>query len=481
MAEKDLSELKKIRDTMKAAVNLRKYRKLDFYKAYPKQQEFHNLGATKRERLLMAGNQQGKTYCGGAEAAFHLTGEYPADWKGRRYDHPTTGWVCGESGVLVRDKPQAILCGKPGVVDDIGTGLIPKVSLKDWSLARGVTDAYDTIQVVHKTNGVEDGISTATFKSYEQGRTKFQSESLDWWWADEEPPPDIYQELIARLTATGGMGFVTFTPLKGRTEVVIRYTDEPSPDRAVVNMTIEDAEHIKAEDRQKIIDGYDAHEREARARGIPLLGSGVIFTMSEAAVVEAAIQNVPLYWAKIWGIDFGIGHPFGAALLLWDKDNDIIHVHHAFKMHDGLPMNHARGMKNIGIDVPVSWPQDGTSRDKGSGVALQLLYKKEDLKMLHEHATWPEGGNSTEAGVKEMQEREANGKLKYASHLSDLLDERRFYHRKDGQIVKIKDDILSAVRVGIMMKRFAKPVMLGSKKPQRLPGTVAKGLDFDLF
>ena len=81
-----------------------------------------------------------------------------------------------------------------------------------------------------------------------------------------------------------------------------------------------------------------------------------------------------------------------------------------------------------------------------------------------------------------MREREATGKLKYASHLSDLFEERRFYHRKDGQLVKIKDDILSAVRVAIMMKRFARPVALGGKRPAKQPGgSVAKGVDFDLF
>jgi phage terminase large subunit-like protein len=474
-------DIKKIRDTLRAAVNLRWYRKLDFYVPYPKQMEFHAMGVKKRERLLMAGNQEGKTYCGGAEAAFHLTGEYPADWKGRKFDHPTKGWVCGESGVLVRDKPQAILCGSPGVTEDIGTGLIPKSSLKDWSLSRGVTDAYDTIQVVHKTDGIEDGISTATFKSYEQGRTKFQSESLDWWWADEEPPMDIYQELLARLTATGGMGFVTFTPLLGRSLVVIRFLDEESPDRGVVHMSIEDALHIKPEDRQKIIDGYLPHEREARVRGIPLLGSGAILNMPESAVIEPAIMQVPVYWRKIWGIDYGIGHPFGAALILWDTDADIIHVHHAFRMPDAMPINHASAMKPVGADVPVAWPKDGTQREKSSGTALQEFYGREGLKMLHEHATWPDGSDSTEAGVLEIQEREKNGKIKYASHLVELLEERRFYHRKDGQIVKIKDDILSAVRVAIMMKRFAKPVVLGGKRAARIPGQLAKGLDFELF
>ena len=473
----DPKKLKEIWETLEAAEKRQRFHKLDVYEPYTKQELFHTSSLTHRERLLMAGNQLGKTYCGAAEVAYHMTGLYPFWWKGRRWDRPTKGWICGESSTLVRDTQQRLLCGTPGVEEDFGTGLIPKECFIDKpSLARGVTDSYDTIQVRH----VSGGISTATFKSYEQGRQKFQAATLDWEWLDEEPPEEIYQECLARITATGGMIFMTFTPLKGRSKVVIRFMDEDSPDRIVINMQIEDAKHIPEAERQKVIDGYLPHEREARVRGVPLLGSGAIFTMPESAVVEPAIERVPAYWAKIWGIDFGIGHPFGAALLLWDKDNDVIHVHHVYRMSDVFPINHAAAMKPVGVEVPVAWPQDGTARES-SGIALQLLYKKEGLNMLHEHATWPEGGNSTEAGIVEMQERERNGKLKYASHLSELLEERRFYHRKDGQIVKIKDDILSAVRVGIMMKRFAKPVMLGSKKAQRLPGQVAKGLDFDLF
>jgi hypothetical protein len=65
---------------------------------------------------------------------------------------------------------------------------------------------------------------------------------------------------------------------------------------------------------------------------------------------------------------------------------------------------------------------------------------------------------STEAGILEMDEREKSGRLKVARHLSDYLEERRFYHRKDGQIVKLKDDLMSAVRIAIMAKRFARAV-----------------------
>src|SRR5262249_25032507 len=60
--------------------------RLAYYNPYPKQIEFLAAGAKSRERLLMAGNQIGKTLAGGFEAAMHATGRYPDWWKGRRFD-----------------------------------------------------------------------------------------------------------------------------------------------------------------------------------------------------------------------------------------------------------------------------------------------------------------------------------------------------------------------------------------------------------
>src|SRR5215470_19562823 len=65
--------------------------RLRYYAPYPKQADFHAAGVTHRERLLMAGNQIGKTMAGGMEAAMHATGRYPDWWKGRRFDRPTVG------------------------------------------------------------------------------------------------------------------------------------------------------------------------------------------------------------------------------------------------------------------------------------------------------------------------------------------------------------------------------------------------------
>ena len=71
--------------------------RLRYYSPYPKQREFHEAGATHRERLL------GKTLAGGFEAAMH---RYPDDWKGKRFGRPTVGWACGVTGEVVRDTIQ---------------------------------------------------------------------------------------------------------------------------------------------------------------------------------------------------------------------------------------------------------------------------------------------------------------------------------------------------------------------------------------
>jgi phage terminase large subunit-like protein len=459
-AARPKADLAAIVDTLEAALHRKRFGgQILFFEPYRQQKEFFDLGATKRERLLIAGNQNGKTHAGGFETALHLTGEYPEWWRGRRWDRPTRGWIAGETSTAVRDIQQKKLCGEPGVDEAFGTGMIPKERFADKpSLARGVTDAFDTIQVRHKSGG----ISIGRFKSYEQGRAKFQGESLDWIWFDEEPDMEVYSEGLTRTVATRGMAYMTFTPLKGQSKVVNRFLDEPSPDRDHVTMTIEDAKHIPKEERERIIAGYLPHERRARALGIPMLGSGAIFTASEETITEEPIQRVPSYWVKLWGLDFGIGHPFAAVLMLWDRESDIIHVHHCIRMADALPIMHAAAMMPIGAAVPVAWPRDGTNRDSRSGEPLAAAYKSHGLAMLSEHATWPDGGISTEAGILEMDERMRTGRFKVAAHLTDWFQEYRSYHRKDGQIVKIKDDLMSATRIAVMMKRKAVVCDLGS-------------------
>ena len=153
--------------------------------------------------------------------------------------------------------------------------------------------------------------------------------------------------------------------------------------------------------------------------------------------MEPRIEHLPQYWKKAWAIDFGIGHSFAAVLGIWDVDNDVVHIHHAIKVKDQMPLQHSVPMKTIGAQLPVIWPQDGTAREKSTGITVSAAYKAQGLLMCPDHATWPDGSVSTEAAVLELQDRMTTGRFKVAAHLSEWFAEKRLYHRKDGVIVKI--------------------------------------------
>ena len=461
------------------AAKLRTELKMAFFEPYEKQKLFFELGATKREVMLMAANQYGKSDAGAFATACHLTGLYPDWWRGKRWTRPTRGWIAGETSLVVRDVQQRKLCGEPGVTAAFGTGMIPKDCFTDRpSMARGITDAYDTIQVRHKSGGVSIG----RFKSYEQGRTKFQGETLDWGWADEEPDEEVYSEFLTRISE-GGRMFMTFTPMKGRSKVVLRFLEVASPDRAFVNATLAEAKHFSQEEIKRRIEGYLPHERDARALGKPVLGSGAVYHFPEEAIREPtiALADVPITWAKLWAIDFGIDHPFGAVLGAVDRDVDCVHILHAFRSVGGLPLMHASAMRGVAAAVPVAWPHDGHQRDKGSGEQLSAIYRKHGLSMLADHAQFEAGGYSREAAVMEIAERAVTGHFKVAAHLADWFEEFRLYHRKDGLIVPIEDDLMSATEKFIMAKRFARAVPLGGKSLRRRVAQVADGVDAEYF
>ena len=424
-------------------------RGLELYEPYEKQATFHALGAEKRERLLMAGNQLGKTFSAAAEVAFHLTGLYPDWWQGRRWKRAVACWASGITGEVTRDTVQRLLMGRPG---QHGTGMIPKRCILETSAARGIADALDTVVVQHAGGGK----STLTFKSYEKGREKFQGESLDLAWNDEEPPHDVYMEVLTRTNATGGMVFTTFTPLQGMSTVVRMFYPRPdTSDRAIVQMTIEDAKHISPERRESIIASYPAHEREARTRGIPMLGSGRVFTVPESAITCDAFV-IPSHWRRIAGLDFGWDHPTAAVKLAHDPDADVIYVTHAYRRSQATTLQHAATLKAWG-DVPFAWPHDGLSvGDRQSGDTLAELYRKQGLDLLWERATFQDGGSGVEAGIAIMLDRMETGRLKVFSHLADWFEEFRLYHREDGKVVKELDDLMSASRYALMMLRYAR-------------------------
>ncbi len=204
---------------------------------YPKHMEWLGAGSEFRERCAMMANRTGKTFSlGGYEMACHLTGIYPPFWDeigGRRFTTPVSAWAAGDTYETTRDIVQLTLLGeisyKNGRKCMDGRGVIPGEKLGRNTWRSGVQDLVDQVLVRH----VSGRNSILGFKSYDQGRKKFQGTGRHVIWFDEEPPMDVYNEALIRTATVHGIIMLTFTPLSGMSEVVLSFMPaDQRPDAA---------------------------------------------------------------------------------------------------------------------------------------------------------------------------------------------------------------------------------------------------------
>jgi phage terminase large subunit-like protein len=482
-----------------------RYRRIDFYKPNPKQLEFHNNMAP--ERMLRAGNQQGKSHAVSAQVTMDALRRYPDWYAGFRFETPPQierpfqflAWAASTTSITTRDGVQTKLLGDVRQHDGLGTGMIPLDNIVGRpTMARGISDFVDSV-TLRREGG---GRALIRFKTYEQDRKVFQGEPCDLIVLDEDVSRDddtIYGECLARLTTTKGRVVCALTPLLGLSPLRKRFKERAgSGECADILMTIFDAAvskggHIPDEEIPGIIARYKESERQTRAFGADLQGEGAVFeTPIDRIKHHMDPATVPSWWQWLWAIDFrhsgstGTGHPFAAVLGAWDRSSDTIFVVHAIRML-GLAVNHVARIKEHPMwDAPVAWPHDG-GRGAGviSGDTLAATYKKLGLNLRPTHATFSTGGFNFEAGIQEMENRFAGGRLLIASHLNEVFDEYANYHRVDGLVFKVDDDLMSAIRTLCTDIRHAKAVEgFGRFRRQPEAGSqarLAKGLDFDLF
>lgn len=444
--------------------------KLFSYKPYPWQKKVHNLLRDNQEVMASAANRVGKTFCGAAETAMHLTGLYPDWWQGYRVNGPCLVWVGSQSTEQLRDVTQKELIGDLGA--GYGTGAIPKMCLgKPQKRASSVTDVIDKIEITSFIDGdmtrPHKQKSVVQFKSYEQGWQKFQGTAPHFIWLDEEPDYKIFTECQTRLGTTQGRMLITFTPLSGHTDMVQHFTEE-KPGTAMVMAGWDDAPHLDKKWCEEQLQRYPAHERDARTKGIPQLGTGRVFPFSDDDVVCDPFK-IPRHYAQIIGIDFGSGtdggHPSATVKLAFDRDNDIVYVVAAHKKKGMDALQHSENIIRMGggvytEQIPVAWPHDGVNTIKGGTTKLHRLYRQHNVYLLGRTARYDEkigGGQPVEPIVMEVIERIQTGRFKVFSNLGDWLAEFRNYHRNDkGRLVDRMDDILKATFYALMDIRKAR-------------------------
>ncbi len=475
---KHLPEDSPERKVLNLALQRVEQRRLLRYTPYDWQKDFHNAGKDNSQRLLMAANGVGKTLCGAAETAIHLTGRYPDWWEGRRFDRPVLVWVGSISNQTQRDYTQPALMGA-NLGEALGTGFIPKEDIIGRPRPRqaGIGEVVDMVRVRHHPTGKE---STLTFKTFEQGWRMWQGAAPDIVWMDEQPDENakeeapIFSEVITRIFRSAGIMYATMTPLLGETEMIRHFMSSGVKGIWWRGATWDDAPHLDQEQKEIAKASYGAHEVEARTQGIPMMGEGRVFTSLESEIT-CSPKAIPEHWARLVGIDFSHsgGHPSAVAEIAWDRDEDVIYLVRVWRQANADIQTHVTAIRGQNPWIPVAWPHDGLNRrDQGIQKGLQTtkqIYSDAGAKMLSKSARYKNdtgGPQPVEPIILEMQTRFDSGGLKIFNTCKEFLDEFRSYHRKDGKVVPIHDDVIKATMYAIMMKRYAVTKNFSKKKPK---------------
>ena len=444
-----------------------RYNRIDCYDPYPYQLNFHKTGSEANQRLLMAANRIGKSYCGSMELSYHLTGLYPDWWEGRVYRQPIIAWAGGVSNETTRDIVQFELLGSPDDPDAFGSGTVPRNLITKTERKPGVPNAKSVALIRH----VSGGNSSLFFKAYEMGVEKWQGRSVDCIWLDEEPSRDIYSQAVTRTLDRKGMVYMTFTPESGMTETVASFMNNLQQGQSLTNATWDDASekvislkgengHLNELVMEQILSSYSPHEREMRRYGRPSIGSGLVYPIQEEKIMIDPV-DIKDHWARIAGIDFGFDHPTAVIWMAWDKDEDEIYIYDCYRQSKASPAVHAGAMRGRPQFIPIAWPHDGNRRDSMGNPGLADQYRGLGCNMLFSHFTNPpalgekKGGNSIEEGLMHILQLMENEKFHVFSTLSDWWEEFRMYHRKGGKVVPFKDDLMSATRYAVLSRRFA--------------------------
>lgn len=405
---------------------------------YPRHLQFFLSGAVNDERVFMAGNRVGKTVAAGTELTYHLTGRYPHWWQGRRFNRAIRALASGDTHDTTRDIIQDKMLGGTTDESKYGTGLIPGDLIVSWVKRQGVPGGVEKIVVRH----VSGENSELWLRSYVQGREIFQGFELDVFWPDEECPEDVYEEGQVRLLTTGGISMLTFTPLNGLTALVQALTsndpDKPAISREVIQCGWDDVPHLSEAAKAKLLSKLMPHQRDARTKGIPALGSGAIYPVPETDIVVPDFA-IPDHWPRAYGMDVG----WNRTAVIWgaiNRDTDVAYLYSEHYRGQAEPSVHAAAVKARG-----DWMHgaiDPASRGRGQKDGEQLLQSYVDLGLLLALAD-----NGVESGLYDVWERMSTGRLKVFASCRNWIDEYRIYRRDDkGRIVKERDHLMDATR-----------------------------------
>lgn len=443
------------------------FNQLRWFRPFPYQLKFFKTGATHSRRGMIAANRAGKTVASTFETAYHLTGIYPDDWEGKKWDRPIVAMCSGESWEQVAKTLQSKLVGCDDVKQEykIGTGAIPRANIDMKSIR---TDGANILAMEIKH--VSGGKSKLYFANYTQQVRHLQGFELDLVVLDEQPPDEVFSELVVRTANRNGQVLCSFTPLKGMSGLVRKFWDEIDG-YCHVRVTWNDIPFenewgepfFPQEERDQLSRDFMPWERECRINGIPLIGKGVVFPLLEWPIYDPSeldLRNNPNL-ERLISFDLGIKNdPTVISFFFRDPIQEIIYLHRQVTVNKGeTPDEYVHYLLDReSRGVPIALPHDSSQPGRYTLTEQSVREVFEDnygLNVIPGAILNPPNAhgkvtNHKSYGVNIMRLGMERKTFMVNKNCKEFLDEARNYAIDEAGRFSDPDDHIDSARIGVL-------------------------------
>lgn len=308
-------------------------------------------------RALFWGNRVGKTEWGGQETTRYAVADHPY----RELIPPYEIWAACPSYEVQEDTNQKKLLAylPPSQIDST-------VYLRD-----------KIIKKIRLKNG-----NVISFKSYDQGREKFQGTGKRLIWFDEEPPHDIWEECFVRVEAGQQLDVIlTMTAIKGMTWVYDEiYLATNNPDLYVSEAGWDDNPWLTEGQKVQMSRGLSASALKVRREGKFVKRVGLVCAWWDRSKHVRHYDSLDRSWTWYEILDGGFSDPAAWLLIGVDNDNNV-HVVAGYRKKQ-LSAERIKGLRDTkisGLTITRGWIDNDDPRLQkdlsGLGMTLEPVEK----------------------------------------------------------------------------------------------------------
>jgi len=334
----------------------RKANPLKYALQHDKQKEA--TASDKAIRALFWGNRVGKTEWGGSEVTRYATANHPF----RNVAEGIEIWACCPSYEVQEDTTQKKLLY-----------YLPEKEIARIDYIRG-----KIIKKITMKNG-----SVIAFKSYDQGREKFQGTGKRLIWFDEEPPKDIWEECFVRVEAGQQLDVIlTMTAIKGMTWVYNDiYKAVNKQDLFVSEAGWDDNPYLTEKQKEQMSRGLSAAALKVRREGKFTKRVGLVCNWWEPLQHIRHYDSLDRSWTWYEVLDGGFSDPAAYLLIGVDGDNSV-HVVNGFREPQlkATKIKEMRDAKTSGLLITRGWTDNDDPRLQlelaEAGMSLEAVVKQ---------------------------------------------------------------------------------------------------------